>query len=170
MYIETQRMVIQDFVEEDVQDLHEILGDAETMENCEAAYSLEKTREFLHSFCIGRKGAVAAVHRERSKVIGYILFHQLEEGVYEIGWIFNRQFWRQGYAYEACKAVIEYAFEKLHAHKVFAETADPVKSPGLMRKLGMQCEGIQRSQTRDTYGNWADLYLYGVLKEERKEL
>lgn len=151
-------------------ELHEILGDAETMKYCEPAYSLEKTRAFLQSFCIGRRGAVAAVHREQDKVIGYILFNQLETGVYEMGWIFHRRFWGQGYAYEACKAVMEYAFEKLHAHKVFAETIDPVKSAGLMRKLGMRCEGIQRSQTKDLYGNWADLYLYGFLQEERSEL
>lgn len=28
-------------------------------------------------------------------------------------------------------------------------------------------EGIQRSQTRDNEGNWVDLYLYGILPEDR---
>lgn len=41
---------------------------------------------------------------------------------------------------------------------------------GLMKKLGMQQEGIQRSQTVDPRGNWADMYLYGLLKEERREI
>lgn len=167
MYIETPRMIIRDFVPEDVADLHEILGDNETMENCEPAYDFKKTKEFLTSFCIGRKGAVAAVHRESGKMIGYILFNQLSEGVYEMGWIYNRNFWRQGYACESCRAVIDYAFEERKAHKVFAEAIDAVKSVGLMKKLGMQLEGIQRSQTRDNHGNWADLYLYGLLKDEQ---
>ena len=79
-------------------------------------------------------------------MIGYILFKAFEEGVYEIGWIFNKNYWRQGYAFESCKAVVEYAFNQLEAHKIFAEAIDSVKSVGLMKKLGMRLEGIQRSQ------------------------
>ncbi len=166
MYIETQRMIIRDFIPEDAADLHKIFGDYETMENCEPAYDFEKTEKFLTSFCIGRKGAVAAVHKESGKLIGYILFNEVDEGVYELGWIFNRSFWRQGYAYESCKAVINYAFRELNAQKIFAETIDAVKSVGLMRKLGMQFEGIQGRQTKDTHGNWADLYFYGLPEED----
>lgn len=167
MFLETPRMMIRDFVPEDAADLQEILGDTETMKNCEPAYELEKTRRFLLDFCIGRKGAVAAVQKESGKVIGYILFHESGEGVYEMGWFFHRGFWRQGYAYESCSAVIDHAFGQRKAHKIFAETIDTVKSVGLMQKLGMRLEGIQRSQTRDRYGNWADLYFYGLLEEER---
>ncbi len=100
-------------------------------------------------------------------MIGYILFNAFEEGVYEIGWIFNKNYWRQGYAFESCKAMVEYAFNQLEAHKIFAEAIDSVKSVGLMKKLGMRLEGIQRSQTKDNDGNWADLYFYGLLKEEQ---
>ena len=149
MYIETTRMIIREFTPEDAVALHDILGDDETMANCEPAYDFEKTKDFLTSFCIGRKGAVAAIHKESGKLIGYILFNELNEGVYEMGWIYNRSFWRQGYAYESCKAVIGYAFRELNAHKIFAEAIDPVKSVGLMQKLGMRLEGILPSQTRD---------------------
>ena len=101
------------------------------------------------------------------KVIGYLLFRPFGEGVYEIGWFFNRAFWRQGYAYEACKAVLDDAFDRRNAHKVFAETIDGERSVPLMKKLGMRPEGVQRSQTKDPLGNWADLYLYGILAEDR---
>lgn len=169
MYIETQRMIIRDFVPKDAADLHEILGDDETMEHCEPAYDFEKTKEFLTSFCIERRGAVAAVHKESEKLIGYILFNEQEYGVYEMGWFFNRSFWRHGYAYESCKAVIDYAFGELGAHKIFAETIDAERSAGLMQKLGMRLEGIQRSQTKDLSGNWRDLYFYGLLKDDRRD-
>ena len=159
-------MIIRDFIPEDAADLHEIFGDDETMKNCEPAYDFDKTKEFLTSFCIGRKGAVAAVHKESNKVIGYILFNEADEGVYEMGWIYNRSFWRQGYAYESCKTVIVYDFGELKAHKVFAEAIDAVKSVSLMKKLGMQLEGIQRSHTKDNHGNWADLYFYGLLDDD----
>ena len=170
MYIETPRMIVRDFIPEDAADLQEILGDDETMKYCEPAYDFEKTQEFLTSFCIGRKGAVAAVHKESGKMIGYILFNEIDEGIYELGWFFNRSFWRQGYAYESCKAVIDYAFGELKAHKVFAETIDTVKSVSLMQKLGMQLEGIQRSQTKDNHGNWADLYFCGLLADDWRKI
>lgn len=66
MNIETTRMIIRDFTPEDAADLYDIFGDDETMENCEPAYDFEKTKEFLTSFCIGRNGAVAAVHNTHS--------------------------------------------------------------------------------------------------------
>lgn len=166
MYIDTPRMLIRSFCLDDAADLHEIFGDAETMKNCEPAYDPAKTKDFLSSFCISRQGALAAVHKDSGKMIGYILFNEYEEGVYEIGWIFNRRFWRQGYAYESCKAVIDHAFNECSAHKIFAEAIDAVKSVSLMRKLGMQFEGIQRSQTKDTFGNWTDLHFYGLLRTE----
>lgn len=59
-----------------------------------------------------------------------------------------------------------YGFNELKLHKIFAEAVDGVKSVGLMKKLGMRLEGLQRSQTKDNDGNWADLYLYGMLKSD----
>ncbi len=157
--IETTRLIIRNFTPDDAGDLYEILGDAETMKNCEPAYNPQKTKAFLHSFCIGRNGAVAAVHKQSKKVIGYILFNEIEPSIFEMGWFINRNYWRQGYAYEACKAVMGYAFRKLDAHKVFAETIDGVKSVGLMQKLGMKFEGIQEN-------NGVSLYCYGLLRED----
>ena len=168
MHIETKRMIIRDFFADDIYDLHETLGDDETMKSCEPAYDFKKTQSFLMDFCIAKKGALAAVQKESGKVIGYILFKPLEKSVYEIGWIFNKNYWRQGYAYESCSKLIMYAFDTLNAHKIVAEAIDSEKSVKLMEKLGMKREGVQRSHTRDNDGNWADLYLYGMLQDDRK--
>lgn len=167
MYIETARMCIRDFTMVDVADLHEILGDEICMAYSEPAYDFEKTKSFLASFCVQRGGAVAGALREGGKVIGYLLFSELSPGVYEIGWFFNRRFWRQGYAYEACRALIDDAFSRGRAHKICAETIDVQRSVPLMQKLGMYPEGVQREQMRDQNGQWADLYLYGLLAEDR---
>ncbi len=150
--------MIRNFTLEDATDLHEILGDEETMRNCEPPYDLDKTKAFLESFCIGRQGAVAAVEKRSQKVIGYILFNELDPAVYEIGWFFNRSYWRQGYAYEACSAVIDYGFRELGAHRIFAETIDGVRSLGLMKKLGMTFEAVQES-------DGTELYCYGLRRE-----
>ena len=167
MNIETGRIIIRDFTMNDIHDMQDILGDAEAMKNCEPAYTIEQTADFVQKFCIEKRGAVAAIHKDTGKAIGYILFNEFDESVYEMGWFFNRAFWGQGFAYESCKAVIDYAFDTMNAHKVFAETIDGMKSVNLMKKLGMKLEGVQRSQTKDNFGNWADVYFYGLLSEDR---
>ncbi len=164
--IETSRLILRDFLPEDVQDLFQILGDGETMRLCEHAYDLDKTRAFLETFCIARRGAVAAVEKGQQKVIGYLLFQELEPGTYEMGWFFNRSFWGRGYAYEGCKALADYAFRECHARKLIAETIDSEKSVGLMKKLGMTLEEIQKTQAPDNTGTWVDLYQYALEKEE----
>lgn len=166
--IQTARLIIRDFLPEDAADLHEILGDAQTMENCEPAYDLEKTERFLTSFCIEKHSALAAVHKESGKMIGYILFCELEEGEYEIGWFFNRHFWRQGYAFEACRAVIDEKFASGKAKRIVAETIDAQKSIRLMEKLGMRLEDIQCDAAQDNHGNRADLLAYALSETDWK--
>lgn len=146
---ETPRLCMREFLLSDAHDLYEILGDGETMAYSEPPYSLEKTKNFLKDFCIRQKGAIAAVHKDSGKVIGYILFHKTGKEEYELGWFFNRKYWGQGYAFEACSAVTEYAFSVLKAQRLFAETADTEKSLGLMKKLGMQWKGTEVCQGQD---------------------
>jgi Acetyltransferases, including N-acetylases of ribosomal proteins len=169
MYLESERMVLRDFNMGDLADLHEILGDEEVMLNTEPAYDRQKTQDFLRAFCIERtpKGAYAAALKSTGKVIGYVLFKPVDEPeIYEIGWIFNKHFWRRGYAYEICKRLIAHGFEGMQLHKICAEAIDENKSVSLMKKLGMTEEGIQRKHTRTNNGEWADLYWYAILKED----
>lgn len=166
MMLETERLLVRPFRMEDAAELQAILGDPETMAFVEPPYDMARTEAFLREFCIGRGGAMAAALRPEGPVIGYLLFHAVEPDVYEMGWIFHRGYWRQGYACEACAALMRHAFEELGAHRVFAETVDPVRSAGLMRKLGMRPEGVQREAVRDRQGHWQDMYLYGLLERE----
>ena len=166
MVLETERTLIRHFVSEDFADLHEIFSDSLVMRNTEAAYDKNKTRMFLEGFCITEKRALAVIHKEDKKLIGYALFSdRLEPDVYEIGWIFNKDYWRKGLAFESMSALVKYAFRELGAHKVFAEAIDDVKSVGLMKKLGMSHEGTQTQQLRDQEGQWRDLFFYGFLRE-----
>lgn len=164
--IETERLILRPFCRDDAEALQEILGDGQVMEYVEPPYDPEKTKAFLQDFCIDRGGALACCLRQDAGLIGYVLFNDCGDGVYELGWIFNRHFWRQGYAYEACSALLRHAFEQRGAHKVFAETIDGVKSLGLMKKLSLKPEGVQRLQTRNNAGQWCDLHFYGLLREE----
>jgi RimJ/RimL family protein N-acetyltransferase len=61
------------------------------------------------------------------------------QGQMEIGWSLRQDYWRQGYAFEAANAVLELAFGKFRAPRVFALTSDRnVASWRMMEKLNMQ--------------------------------
>ena len=170
MLFRTERLILRPYSTADAEDLHEIFSDPVVMEHCEMPYTMEQTRQALSYFMEKELGyAVALV--DSGKVIGHLLFHQLpmeEAGIYEMGWFFSRTYWRQGYAYEACRAMIDYGFRTLHLHKICAETIDPIRSVGLMEKLGMSHEGTFRSHTRAPDGRWTDVCWYAICnpKEE----
>ena len=65
MRIETERLAVRGFALEDEADLHEILGDAQTMRFLEAPYDREKTQRFLAEFCIAPRRAMQNAARKR---------------------------------------------------------------------------------------------------------
>ena len=60
-----------------------------------------------------------------------------EEHGGELGWIIHRDWWRQGFAYEAAKAVIEYFAGHGVTHFIAHCDTENVPSRRLMEKLGM---------------------------------
>jgi len=154
---------------DDLRDFYEIFSDPEVMKYTEPPYDIEKSEKFLKDFCIERhpRGAFAAVLKDSGKAIGYVLFKATDEPeIFEIGWIFNKDYWRHGYAYEICSRLICHGFQDIGLHKICAEAIDTDKSVQLMKKLGMASEGVWKKHTKTNDGIWADLYWYAILKEE----
>lgn len=167
IFLDTGRLIIRPYRQEDFESFHRIFSDPEVMEACEPVYSRKRSETMLEHF-ISSRIAFAVEHKGERKVIGHLLFKQIpseDEGVYEVGWIFNRAYWNQGYAFEASKAMIKHGFERLGVHKAVAETVDPHKSLALMKKLGMVHEATLRRHRR-LNGEWEDLYVAGILARE----
>jgi len=166
MRLETERLLIRPYEMDDLDDFCAIFSDPEVMAQCAPPYDRAACEKWLSCF-IQNPIAFAVVEKQSGRMIGHALFKQLpgeEDGIWEIGWIYNRAFWRKGYAYEAARAQIDHGFAHLNLHKVCAETIDPVKSVRLMEKLGMQQEGVFRRHVKNPVtGRWADLYWYAVL-------
>ena len=110
--------------------------------------------------------------RGNNQIIGScgIHIHRPEHQIAEIGYCFNKQFWRQGYATETAGALLKFGFETLHLHRIEA-TCDPrnVGSARVMEKNGMRREGHFREHLWQK-GEWRDTYLYAILDHEWKNI
>lgn len=110
MLIETKRCVIRNMAIGDAESLYEVLSDPQAMAYVEPPFSMERTQAFLQEAGMSEPPLVYAVcSKADSRMIGHLIFHPYEGGIYELGWILNRRYWRRGIASELTGAVIEYA-------------------------------------------------------------
>ena len=84
----------------------------------------------------------------------------------DIGSSLHPDYWRQGYATEAARALLAYVFEERRLHRVTSGCdARNVASFRLMERLGMRREAHFR-QSHFADGAWQDQYLYALLRDE----
>lgn len=90
-------------------------------------------------------------------------------GSVEIGYCIGRSWWRRGYTSEALMAVMDFFFDEVGVNRVEARyDANNPHSGGVMKKCGMQYEGILRQSDRNNQGI-VDAVWYGILASEREK-
>ena len=169
----TERLLIRNFRETDSEDLYEYLSDEEVVEfepykvfNKIEAYNEAKRRSEDENFL--------AVSLKSGKLIGNLYFAKGDFETWEVGYVFNKNYWGNGYATESLKALINYAFEELEVRRIIA-MCDP-KNPNswhLLERVGMRREGTLLQNVyffTDKNGKpiWKDTYEYALLKDEYK--
>ena len=173
--LETERLIIRRFKEEDWKDLYEYLSDEKVVHyepyqvfSIEASQNEAKSRAESSAF-------LAVCLKENNKLIGNIYFAKQEFKTWEIGYVFNRSYQGKGYATEAAKAVIAYGFHTRGARRIVA-MCNPLNTASwrLLERLGMRREGHLRQNIyfkRDEHGKpiWSDTYEYAILKDEYTE-
>ncbi|MBQ8598957.1 MAG: GNAT family N-acetyltransferase [Oscillospiraceae bacterium] len=76
-------------------------------------------------------------HRDSGELIGCCGLRPRSPHEYELGFHLRPQYWRQGYATEAAKAAIAYAFDTLNAQKLLAgHNPQNTASRNTLKKLG----------------------------------
>ncbi|MCU1688194.1 MAG: acetyltransferase, partial [Jatrophihabitantaceae bacterium] len=112
---------------------------------------------------------------ESGRLIGdVVLFYRsAEHAGGELGYVFHPDVAGQGFATEACAAVLDLAFDPGHGlalHRVIAlMDARNTDSARLATRLGLRQEAHHRSAELFK-GEWSDLLIYAVLAEERAVL
>lgn len=133
MKLETERLILREMTEEDLPGLSLILQDEEVMYAYEHAFSSEEVQEWLnrqtrrYEEYRHRFGLWAVVLKETGEMIGQCgltLQEYREREVPEIGYLFRKEFWHQGYATEAAVACKHYAFRTLNYDEVFSIIRD----------------------------------------------
>ena len=170
--LKTERLVLRPFEEADAEGLHAYLGDEEvvryepygamTMEECRLEAARRASDEAFWAVCLAD-----------GTLVGNLYLSGADEfGTREIGYVFARACWHKGYATEAARRLMAYAFERLATRRIIAlcDTRNAA-SFALMERLGMRREGEFKKNVgfkTDAHGNtiWTDSYQYAILKEE----
>jgi RimJ/RimL family protein N-acetyltransferase len=94
-----------------------------------------------------------------------------ELGQAELGYRLRQEYWGQGYASEAARALVAFGFATLGLHRIFAMChPENDASQRVMQKIGMQYEGHLRQDWRYQNGVWRDSLLYAILEQDWRAL
>lgn len=146
--IETERLILRKYLEEDILKLAAINEDEEVMEFFPKLYDLTETQDFivLQNEQIDEKGFgfFALEEKESAEFIGFVGLNQVSfeadfAPAVEIGWRIAADKWNLGYATEAAKAVLEFGFDKIGLEQIVAFSPKlNKKSQRVMEKVGMK--------------------------------
>ncbi len=144
---QTERLIIRQFQDSDLEALAQILGKPEVMKFSPVGeLSKEMTRirmqGYIDSYEKHGYGKWAVIHRESGRLIGYcgIAVTDIEGKLEnELGYRFDPDFWGQGLATEAAKACLQYGFDQLNFDYVLA-IVEPENygSVRVLEKIGME--------------------------------
>lgn len=143
--VETKRLLIREMIPEDAAAFEEIYREPSIKQymkdfHGDAAGEAEYIREYQAHYRFYEYGVWSIVLKETGEVIGRAGFGA-EEGLPSLGYMIGVPWQRQGYAEEACRAIMNYAKEELGFEAVQLQVeAGNTASVRLAEKLGFVCK------------------------------
>lgn len=129
--IETKRLYMREMTQDDFDDLCKMLKDKDVMYAYEHAFDDEEAHEWLDRQIMRYRkygfGLWAVILKETDEMIGQCGITMQDcggEEVAEVGYLFCKEFWHQGYATESAVACKKYAFDTLGFDKVYSIIRD----------------------------------------------
>ena len=149
--IETDRCILREMVEEDVDALYRIYDDDDVHKYLEPLFEdREKEIQYIsdyrkYQYRFYEYGFWMVVSKEDNTVIGRAgLTNRESFDNVELGYVFDREYRNLGYAQEVCSAIIEYAKDELCINVIDVYVhPDNTRSLNLLNKLGfIECEKV----------------------------
>lgn len=172
--LETARLRLRPYRLDDAPALQRLAGDrqvAATTATIPHPYPDGAAEAFIgthqDAWQLGTHLSLAITDRATDSLVGGIgLVFQSEHARAELGYWIAVPAWGQGYATEAAQALCAYGFETMGLHRIEARhLAGNAASGAVMRKLGMQREGLLREHVVK-WDDRHDLVICGLLAAE----
>jgi len=85
----------------------------------------------------------------------------------ELGYWIGVPFWGRGFATEAARAMVRFAFDEQALHRVTATVfSRNAASARVLEKIGMQCEGKLRQHFKK-WGEYVDVDFYAIIRGDQ---
>ncbi|MGF2616141.1 GNAT family N-acetyltransferase [Rossellomorea vietnamensis] len=107
--------------------------------------------------------------KESGELIGEIDLYDFDEQTIncDVSYSVGPDWWNNGYASEALREVVRFAFNTMNVHKISAaHNTDNPSSGKVMLKAGMNQEGIVRDMIRNAKNQYKDCAIYGILRKD----
>ena len=150
--LETPRLIFRKLQEEDASSMYELDSNAEVHRYLgntpvQSKEESEKIIQFIRKQYVDNGvGHWALIEKTSGEFIGWAGLKLVKEEInghkdfYDLGYRLIPRYWGKGYATEAGKALVTYAFEILKTKNVFAFVdAENVASIKVLQKAGLQC-------------------------------
>jgi RimJ/RimL family protein N-acetyltransferase len=169
--IETPRLILREFRPSDGRDVNAYFrflpwgpDTPKQTKDFLKAMSRERRRKVRHSY------ELAVVLKSDKRVTGGcgIRIKNFSQREGDIGYGYHPDYWGNGYATEAARAIVDFGFTRLGLHRIWA-THDPLNpaSGRLLKRIGMKREGFLRSHMF-MKGKWRSSWLYAILETDRR--
>lgn len=147
--LKTGRLLLRDLLLADFEAIHALRSDPDVTRYMDYIKSdtEEETRDWLagtmrHNALSPRQSYnLAVVRQSDGEILGWVGIGEAEDGrgsELDFGYALLPEHWGQGYATEALKAVIDFAFEHLGIHTIYGEChVENVASARVMEKAGL---------------------------------
>jgi len=164
--LETKRLIMRWFREEDYEQFQEMCANAEVMRflgDGKPMAPMEVWRQmatFMGHWYFRGYGIWAVEEKESGKLVGRIGFmNPAGWPGFELGWTLRRECWGKGFATEAARRALEYAFTDMSRDHVISLIApENVASIKVAERLGETVEGSTQVMGRD-------VLIYGIDRE-----
>lgn len=174
--LETDRLILRNWKEEDLNPFQEMNRDPEVMAYFVQPLNRQESDDFAAKIRILLEnqgyGLWALEEKQRGEFIGFTgLYPAHFEADFtpctEIGWRLRKDFWRKGLATEAALAVLTQAFSRWNFPEIFSFTSvGNLPSRGVMEKIGLKKRGEFLHPLIDEDHPLRPHVLYGINADE----
>jgi RimJ/RimL family protein N-acetyltransferase len=176
MKLQTDRLNFRLVSSSDLSNIHELhsLPETDEFNTLGIPGSIQETEKILNDWIAGQNAEPPTSYifcldlADSNQFIGIIALNigKPNYKTAEIWYKLDVKYWRQGYATETLKKILEVGFNDLQLHRIEAGcAADNIASIKTLEKAGMTREGMKRKKL-PIRGAWKDNYFYAILEED----